>query len=533
MSTGTAVATTEGPKPKSVIAAMATRYGMEPAAFEATVRATCMPQGRDVQPMTREEFAAGIMVAEKYTLNPILREIYFYPRWGGGIVPVVSIDGWLSLINRRKELDGIEFDELHDDKGKLVSITCRIYRTDRKHPTIVTEHLSECWRDTQPWKMPHRMLRHKALIQCARYAFGFAGIHDEDEAERIVDAVAAQQIAGPVAPPPPPPPASGPQEPAPPANTNAGPAAPPAEKVEEAEIVESPSPEPERVAGGMNLPQEETELLVEAGVLKSQQTQHPPLAQEEAFDPEAWLAEVKDRFDEARTPDDVDGVHEVFGCTANDSLGLTDRQKYQDMHEAAVLRTAAQGKPEQAEQTGEPGPAPEEGEAQGDVAEEDEDDSIATDFPGNDAIAAAAPPPPKSEGQIYVERIRAALADQTRTVESIAGLWNATKEDRARLVKDEQISKEEKKALQGEIEARVAAAKGASAAPSAPPAEESEVAKMDREFRADVAACSTMEEIGALVANTMVARNKFSGTAEHKAWTTLVAQRRKQISGVA
>jgi len=201
MSTGTALATTER---SSVIREMAHKYGMEPDTFEATVRATCMPQGNNVQPMTREEFAAGIMVAEKYTLNPILREIYFYPRKGGGIVPVVSIDGWLSLINRRKELDGIEFDELHDEKGKLVSITCRIYRTDRKHPTIVTEHLSECWRDTIPWKMPHRMLRHKALIQCARYAFGFAGIHDEDEAERIVEAVAVQQITGPSAPPPPP-----------------------------------------------------------------------------------------------------------------------------------------------------------------------------------------------------------------------------------------------------------------------------------------------------------------------------------------
>jgi len=31
------------------------------------------------------------------------------------------------------------------------------------------------------------MLRHKALIQCSRIAFGFSGIYDEDEANRIVD----------------------------------------------------------------------------------------------------------------------------------------------------------------------------------------------------------------------------------------------------------------------------------------------------------------------------------------------------------
>jgi hypothetical protein len=33
------------------------------------------------------------------------------------------------------------------------------------------------------------MLRHKALIQCARVAFGFSGIYDPDEAERIVETI--------------------------------------------------------------------------------------------------------------------------------------------------------------------------------------------------------------------------------------------------------------------------------------------------------------------------------------------------------
>lgn len=31
------------------------------------------------------------------------------------------------------------------------------------------------------------MLRHKALIQCARVAFGFSGIYDQDETERIIE----------------------------------------------------------------------------------------------------------------------------------------------------------------------------------------------------------------------------------------------------------------------------------------------------------------------------------------------------------
>jgi len=39
------------------------------------------------------------------------------------------------------------------------------------------------------------MLRHKALIQCARLAFGFAGIYDQDEAERFVEADAKVSAA--------------------------------------------------------------------------------------------------------------------------------------------------------------------------------------------------------------------------------------------------------------------------------------------------------------------------------------------------
>jgi len=38
------------------------------------------------------------------------------------------------------------------------------------------------------------MLRHKAMIQCARLAFGFVGIFDDDEAARIVDATAVEEV---------------------------------------------------------------------------------------------------------------------------------------------------------------------------------------------------------------------------------------------------------------------------------------------------------------------------------------------------
>lgn len=162
-----------------VVAKMAERFEMQPAEFEKTVRATVCPSN-----ITNEQFVAFLMVAKEYNLNPITKQIYAFPS-KGGIVPIVSIDGWLRIINEHPQFDGMEFvDNVVD--GKLFSITCRMFRKDRGRPVEVTEYLSECLRSTDTWKQwPARMLRHKATIQAARYAFGLAGIYDEDEAQRI------------------------------------------------------------------------------------------------------------------------------------------------------------------------------------------------------------------------------------------------------------------------------------------------------------------------------------------------------------
>lgn len=128
------------------------------------------------------QMTALLIVANQYGLNPWTKEIYAFPDKNNGIVPVVGVDGWSRIINGDDRFDGMEFKQ--DDE----SCTCVIYRKDRSRPVSVTEFMSECKRGTGPWQShPKRMLRHKAMIQCARLAFGFAGIYDQDEAERIVE----------------------------------------------------------------------------------------------------------------------------------------------------------------------------------------------------------------------------------------------------------------------------------------------------------------------------------------------------------
>jgi phage recombination protein Bet len=180
-----AVATIEPANGLSIIGSMAQQYGMDKRAFEATLRATVMPQNA-----SNEQAAAFLLVAKEHHLNPFTREIFAFPTQGGGIQPVVSVDGWMKLINSHPDFDGMDFVD-HLDNGTLMSITCRMYRKGRAHPVEVTEYMSECKRETPTWKRwPARMLRHKSAIQASRYAFGFAGILEPDEAERVVVAQA-------------------------------------------------------------------------------------------------------------------------------------------------------------------------------------------------------------------------------------------------------------------------------------------------------------------------------------------------------
>ncbi|MBC7201902.1 MAG: phage recombination protein Bet [Pusillimonas sp.] len=129
------------------------------------------------------QMTALLVVSNQYGLNPWTKEIYAFPDKNNGIVPVVGVDGWARIINSHPQFDGMDFDQDAD------SCTCTIYRKDRNHPIKVTEYMDECKRGTGPWQShPKRMLRHKAMIQCSRLAFGYSGIYDQDEAERIVEA---------------------------------------------------------------------------------------------------------------------------------------------------------------------------------------------------------------------------------------------------------------------------------------------------------------------------------------------------------
>ncbi|MFC0305154.1 recombinase RecT [Rhizorhabdus histidinilytica] len=176
----------EATKRMSALDVMAARLNITSTGLKSTLMNTVfrIKENGKYRSPTDDEFAALVIVANEYRLNPLTKEIYAYPAKGGGIVPVVSIDGWLRIINEHPQFDGMEHKDIPDENGKLLAIETTIWRKDRSRPIRIPEYLSECKQNTDPWRnMPARMLRHKSTIQCGRYAFGFAGIYAEGDAE--------------------------------------------------------------------------------------------------------------------------------------------------------------------------------------------------------------------------------------------------------------------------------------------------------------------------------------------------------------
>lgn len=192
----------------SLVQKFASKFHIEEAKLLPILKATAFKQREGAAEVTNEQMAALLIVADQYGLNPFTREIFAFPDKQNGIVPVVSVDGWARILNEDAMFNGLEFrySESRIEPGKLDGlkwsgyewIEAVIYRKDRTNPIVVREYFEEVYRTPfkfddgnskeGPWQShPKRMHRHKALIQCARLAMGFAGLFDEDEAHRIID----------------------------------------------------------------------------------------------------------------------------------------------------------------------------------------------------------------------------------------------------------------------------------------------------------------------------------------------------------
>ena len=174
-------------KPGTALALLANRLQVSEAEVKQSLTQTVFKGASDAQ------MTALLVVANEYGLNPFVKELFAFPSQNG-IVPMVSIDGWLRIINDHPQFAGMDIVYAETitqiDKARPCPeyIEVTIHRKDRPHVSSpIREYLDECYRNTQPWNtMTRRMLRHKAIKEAARVTMGLHGIYDEDEAADIL-----------------------------------------------------------------------------------------------------------------------------------------------------------------------------------------------------------------------------------------------------------------------------------------------------------------------------------------------------------
>lgn len=194
----------------SLVGRMAAEYGVDKAKLYSTLANSIFAQGGkdrngsyQVKTPTLEEMMSLLIVADRFKLDPFTKQIFAFSS-RGKVVPIVSVDGWLALLNRQPDYDGLTVDfsdDLVEIGGVKLPEFCRvsIHRKSLTRPVVISEYATEVFQPTEVWKKyPRRMMRHKAIIQCARIAFSISGIYDREEAENIVAGAGEDVIDVPV-----------------------------------------------------------------------------------------------------------------------------------------------------------------------------------------------------------------------------------------------------------------------------------------------------------------------------------------------
>jgi phage recombination protein Bet len=120
--------------------------------------------------LTDPEFMLFAEMCRATGLNPATKEIWAI-KAGGRLQLMTGINGFLKIANSHPQFDGMEVVYEWDDK-QLVSATAKVYRKDRRFPSIATAYMAEYGKTTPIWKqMPSIMLSKCAKSLAIREAF--------------------------------------------------------------------------------------------------------------------------------------------------------------------------------------------------------------------------------------------------------------------------------------------------------------------------------------------------------------------------
>lgn len=140
---------------------------------------------------TDTEFQLLVYTANKYKLDPLLREIWCVKRNANDPALIfTSRDGFYKVAQRSGKLDGINSGVAFDDKGALVTAWAEVWVKGSSHSFREEVYLAEYKGNSPIWnKMPITMLKKVAEIHALKKAFNISGMYGEEEADSMIDTV--------------------------------------------------------------------------------------------------------------------------------------------------------------------------------------------------------------------------------------------------------------------------------------------------------------------------------------------------------
>lgn len=135
------------------------------------------------QGATDVEFQMFVQFCKSTGLNPFKKEIWFI-KAGGRVQMMTGINGFLAIANAHTQFDGMEIDVETDNQGSPLKAVAKVYRKDRKYPSVGIALMKEFKKDTPIWRqMPSVMLTKVAKSIAIREAFSqeLNGLYTQEE----------------------------------------------------------------------------------------------------------------------------------------------------------------------------------------------------------------------------------------------------------------------------------------------------------------------------------------------------------------
>lgn len=134
---------------------------------------------------TNTEFELLMYMADKYNLDPLLKQIWLVKFGDKPAQIYAGRDGFLEIAHRSGHFDGMETVVHFDDDKKPINAVCTVWRNDMTHPIKSDVLFSEYTTGMNLWKSkPAVMIGKVAESVALRKAFSVSGLYSPEEMEK-------------------------------------------------------------------------------------------------------------------------------------------------------------------------------------------------------------------------------------------------------------------------------------------------------------------------------------------------------------